>query len=589
MISHLTIRNWRAFDAVDLDLGAGTTFVVAANGVGKSSLLEAAAWALYGDVSGVDPVRAIRAGENQCEVALIVETAAGRLRVRRDAVESGATSFDADLDGKPFTDEASYAITVEEAFGASLSVAARLTFLTDKGALTQAAGEFAIRDHLASAFGISELLVGAQVTEDHLEVAASARRKLRKTVGAERKATQSIRADLDTLNAELEKAEATREMASDTFDSIETQVLEQSTWRDYREAVNQHRAAVSTLRAEIQKVPGSVDDDMDPVEKIANSERTTSDALEEARSHSADLKVRATTEAEAAQLLRNAAGVCPTCLRPLEGADLTEAVHHHDDRHQRLVADLTEAQTETQRLQTEFEVWRDLAHNAGTLEAPSPPEIPEPAAEGENVAEVARDNLIEATRNTERLEGQRDKLEEELRLAEERSKVRAEQLIAYRREALTEAAQIMLESVAERYMDDSIHPLTAEVANRWKRLFGGGEGLQLNPDGSIVMNRRGRTLTFEDLSGGERVSALLVTRLLVLTASTDAGFAWLDEPLEHLDPRRRHTLGVTLAKATSGGGIRQILITTYEETLARQLAASSDDVHVLYVKAVPVV
>jgi len=39
MISHLSLRHWRSYDTLDLDFGSGTTFVVAPNGVGKTSLV----------------------------------------------------------------------------------------------------------------------------------------------------------------------------------------------------------------------------------------------------------------------------------------------------------------------------------------------------------------------------------------------------------------------------------------------------------------------------------------------------------------------------------------------------------------------
>lgn len=44
MIQRLELQNWRAYDRLDLELGPGATFVVASNGIGKTSLIMAAAW-----------------------------------------------------------------------------------------------------------------------------------------------------------------------------------------------------------------------------------------------------------------------------------------------------------------------------------------------------------------------------------------------------------------------------------------------------------------------------------------------------------------------------------------------------------------
>jgi ABC-type polar amino acid transport system ATPase subunit len=56
--------------------------------------------------------------------------------------------------------------------------------------------------------------------------------------------------------------------------------------------------------------------------------------------------------------------------------------------------------------------------------------------------------------------------------------------------------------------------------------------------------------------------------------ATDADFCWFDEPLEHLDPDVRRRVANLLARVTTTGGpLRQIVVTTYEEPLARQLEA----------------
>jgi DNA repair exonuclease SbcCD ATPase subunit len=78
------------------------------------------------------------------------------------------------------------------------------------------------------------------------------------------------------------------------------------------------------------------------------------------------------------------------------------------------------------------------------------------------------------------------------------------------------------------------------------------------------------------------VVALLATRLLVLSASTRASFLWLDEPLEHLDPKNRRLTASLMAAA--GKQVRQVLVTTYEEGLARRLATATD-AQLRYVRA----
>src|SRR3954451_21067355 len=69
MIRRLTLINWRNYEDVTIRFGAGTTFVVAPNGVGKTSLVEAARWALFG-VAGPSENGAVRAGSDTAQAVV---------------------------------------------------------------------------------------------------------------------------------------------------------------------------------------------------------------------------------------------------------------------------------------------------------------------------------------------------------------------------------------------------------------------------------------------------------------------------------------------------------------------------------------
>jgi len=69
----------------------------------------------------------------------------------------------------------------------------------------------------------------------------------------------------------------------------------------------------------------------------------------------------------------------------------------------------------------------------------------------------------------------------------------------------------------------------------------------------------------------------LITRLLLAAGTTKIPTGWFDEPLEHLDPRRRAAVARTLVRASQTKTVRQVIITTYEERIARQLAAADPE------------
>jgi DNA repair exonuclease SbcCD ATPase subunit len=138
-------------------------------------------------------------------------------------------------------------------------------------------------------------------------------------------------------------------------------------------------------------------------------------------------------------------------------------------------------------------------------------------------------------------------------------------------------------ATADAILTERIDPLVAEITHRWKRVFVNRGELRLRHDGRLVLHRGTHDIGFEQLSSGEKVIALLAARLLVLSSSTRASFLWLDEPLEHLDPSNRRLAASLMA--TAGVHTRQLLVTTYEERLARQLAAS-ETAAIRYIKAV---
>ena len=100
MIRRLGLRNWRAYEDLDLEIGPGTTFVVAPNGVGKTSLVYGLAWGVFGECSSVNPKESIRAGAADAEVFVELDLPDERsLCIRRTARRRGARAAVYEIDG----------------------------------------------------------------------------------------------------------------------------------------------------------------------------------------------------------------------------------------------------------------------------------------------------------------------------------------------------------------------------------------------------------------------------------------------------------------------------------------------------------
>src|SRR5881227_3560956 len=81
MITLVRISNWRAYGEAELQLEPGTTFLVAMNGVGKSSLIEAVQW-FFDRTAKPDPDR-VRKGERLATVDVNLLLGQTRLRIQR--------------------------------------------------------------------------------------------------------------------------------------------------------------------------------------------------------------------------------------------------------------------------------------------------------------------------------------------------------------------------------------------------------------------------------------------------------------------------------------------------------------------------
>jgi len=73
MLKRLSVRNWRAFDVADVSFRPGVNVLLGPNGVGKTSLLEATAYALAGEPSMLDDVRQMVRADGPVDVTLTLE------------------------------------------------------------------------------------------------------------------------------------------------------------------------------------------------------------------------------------------------------------------------------------------------------------------------------------------------------------------------------------------------------------------------------------------------------------------------------------------------------------------------------------
>jgi DNA repair exonuclease SbcCD ATPase subunit len=573
MIQRLRLENWRAYDRLDIELGGGATFVVASNGIGKTSFIMAAAWGVFGDIAGVRGADEIRGDAEDATVTVdLWLPSAQTLVIRRRVDRRGRTEVEATVGGRTIGSQDELEQLLAAEFGADAHVLAQLTFMIH-GGLHETQGEFDLRDHLAGLFGVRPLFAAAERAEALASQTASTLRKTKVVERKDARQKDELVADLASAELDLRVAAEGRESAVASFNAATERLRAAQDWADYRKALSERSAklaayadvAASLLQREI--APDTV------VEVLTRWEANEERAVSEIETQVATARGRAGVIRESLSSLEGADAVCPTCLRPFAEHDAEQAATEHARQLASLDATITEGQERAAAQRGVLDSLKQILADIRSVGTPVEPSVAEPPEGFEPLRgahDTARDALQGQDRDVAIKTASLEATREALAAIEQDTEVIAQLEELFRLEGLAHAAAQSFRQTADRIMEQHIEPLVAEVGRRWKQAFGRG-GLQLGADGRITRTVGSRTLGFSALSGGERVWALLVARLLVAGASTRAPFVWLDEPLEHLDPRLRQIVAGTLAMASTRAGIRQVIVTTYEAPIAQQL------------------
>ena len=571
MIRHIRLQHWRAYESLDLGLTRPVTFFVAPNGVGKTSLVEAVRWCLLGLPEGRSAARAVRSGHETATVQLALDLPGHPdVRLSRSLRRTGASAFTATVDGQTL-DERGYLALLAQAWSAESSVIDAVVFGPPPA--SRATG-FPIRDHLAQVFGVQTLLNAADELAERRQLLAGQIRSLRADVDASDEAVTAATQAVAELEAELEATAAQRRLVGEEVAALEPAARLAARWEQYRGEATAFSARATELAAQLADVVDFADRDL--LTAIDETQQEVSAALADNATATSAAQVRAAQSASAAQLLSAAADQCPTCLRPLTEHEREAALAAHGQVAEESDTDIDRHREEARRLRARLTVISRFTTALNKLRPPAEPAEPDPGP-------AAAAALADARRRGVELAERHGAVSAQLRAARQRladldtaAADQAALTAAAREDLVLEVTQNSMTALADRYLTQRINPLATEISHRWKLLFG-SEGLRFGASGQLTFSEGGVDLLLEDLSGAERATALLVTRLLLAASATRASTVWFDEPLEHLDPARRAAVAQTLVRAAQAGAIDQVLVTTYEEGLARRLQATAPD------------
>ncbi|MCH8899415.1 MAG: AAA family ATPase [Acidobacteria bacterium] len=585
MIKRVHLKNWRAYRDAEVDLAHRVVFFVAPNGVGKTSLFEAVRWCLLGLPAGRNAARAVRHDSDRAEVTVDLQvTETTQLTVSRSLLRgSGRSTFTATRDGIEL-DEDTYRELLREAWAVDPGLIDRLVFGTQLARSRDTA--FPVRNHLATLLGVTPLLEAAEVLELREKEVGGIVGSLKDQAGDADGIIRDAEASVAAAQADLDRAIAERDGLTGQIREAEILIAAADIWDRYRTDVEEHN---TTLRGLLDKIGDLMEVDSEAPRRSVEAARKESERrLKDARSAASAAELRAAHAAAAGDLLPEGITQCPTCLRPLTESERHRALHTHEISGTHSNDEIEQLQSEIERADRRLADILPFVRHLDQLRQPALPTIDDPGPEAHKALTRLRNDEKRLAENVGELRAILEAAQQQVVQARRHVEDQARLDMAAREELLLQTARHTLVSLADRYLSERIEPLVREISHRWKRLFG-SEGLTLTADGELRMRRGQLDLGLADLSGGEQAMAVIITRLLVISATTHVPMAWFDEPLEHLDPRRRSAVAQTLVRAAQTETVGQVVVTTYEETIARRLAAAApDSVHVVYANTEPI-
>jgi len=577
VIRRLRLTNWRAYEDLDLKLGPGTIFVVAPNGIGKTSLTEAAAWALFGDHAPTAN-RPVRAGADHAVASVEVELSDQRIltveRTHPSKMPRKAPEPVAHVDGVPIP-TGSLDELLQDAFGADPGFLARVTMPRPHTKPAALDGQ-GLRDHLCRLFGVENLIaaradIDVRVRENDKRIRAA---KQGSAVARSRLETLKIAATADTAAAE--RADSAHARARVALTNAEARARASDNMRDWeiREQERQEKVALVVLDAaevlDAPVVPGDLREAL-----IAALSDTQAQLTAVGRALGV-IEGRARAIELTRQELDAAHGDCPICRRPLDEQTASDARAAHDQDRTALDEERRALTTQETQLISKADALRRVSAAASALptqalmpERPSVDVGDEVDLEAAWQAEAAALNaLIAAT-------AARDNSLAALELARADEAAHNTLVGLFATDAVLKATRATIDDTVRTFVDGTVGPIATEIGPRWSAVFPGRGRVDVDGEGALCRPVNGYELAFDSFSGGERTVALVLLRLLVVQMTTKATFCWFDEPLEHLDPDARRQVASLLSGAGNSLPLKQVLLTTYEQPLAERMAADS--------------
>lgn len=579
MIGDVRVANWKRHRQFEHSFAPGMNFILGANGKGKTSLLQAIRFGLFGSEDGKEAREAIRfdATSASVHVELIDRES---VVVGRNIDTRGRITETLTVGSTSTGDE-----LLRSLFGADPLFLRSLVFLREGDVYAPDAGNVGLEQQLESILSMGGL---SQLSGE----IRHARGPLGKVQRSQRSALQLSRDEMAHLTQEEARLRAEVEQLRIDEADLQAQYL---AWADRardREQWTQLEADLASWRDQVADLARAAqlplsDDELDQsLVELDRRRLSLEETLRGLTQDRGELVGRiAAIRSFLDQLNQGGTQVCPLCRQSLDEDHRSVATAEHSRDLKVLAAQEEVMEARLTQTRTDLERTREASEGARRVWASRPAGLPPRPPPPEDAAvQLERSHLAVEDIRTRcaRVEQQLLETRERLATAEASRRLEEQVTTAFREDSLLEATASGIEEFIADVRSSVMAPLAEQLSQQWKAYRPDVEwSIALDEAGALCLARDGLTRSYSVLSGGEKTVAIVLLRVAMLTALTTSDVIVLDEPLEHLDPRARRLMVSSLHNAVRKGLLKQIIISTYEESLVRRLITHSD-VHAIW-------
>src|SRR5262245_37773547 len=463
MIRRLRLRSWRAYEDLDLELGPAATFVVASNGIGKTSLIMGASWGLFGDASQVDPVEQIRGDADTATVGIELRLPSGSdLEITRSITAKGKMTLEARLPDREITAEEDLDDLLRTEFGAEPRVLAQLTMMIHGSAVETAQGEFDLQDHLAGVFGVTPLFDAARTSKAMADRAASALRKMKVTQRSGKRERDDLITELQAVIDQLGAGGEERERAVEAIDGSAEQVRIGEEWGRFQASMAERNDRLAVLAGRASALMKHAVAAEEVIDDLTEAERRKEGELAVAEAEAASARGKLELIKTAVSDLRSADARCPTCLRPLSEHEADLAEQEHGRHIGELEATIAEAEQQAAAARSGLTEARELLAEVRELPVPMEPGSAAPEADLEaSRAELQRreEELRELDKRLAVLAASGESLQDALTELDENEELTRELEALYREEGIALAAHDAFTAAGRAITEHHVEPI----------------------------------------------------------------------------------------------------------------------------------